>query len=438
MILKKTVTAFTCILLLFGCGTVVAGQITLKEAFDKTIANNLSIAVVQERIKQAEEKILQAKAAYFPFIDITGSVTRDELSTNDVNTSYFSLERIEEYYDIRASAKWIIFNGFLRKYNTQQALFNKEIHVAELENQKQILLLSVARSYHTAQLALANKAIADSNQQFYNKQLKNAQIKKDAGMGSLSDVLNFNTRVNHSQIEIERFQSEHDVANAALAALLAIDAKCPDIPEPVFPEKETAEDMTAPDFETLIACALDKRSDLEQLSLDLKIAKTNIKKAKSRFYPEISVVGSVGMDREGDNNFEKEDFENSISLKLSYPLFTGGMDKAALAEARHAYNEAKLRFENLKTNIVSQVRQGFVSVLAAQKQLLLYRTNAKIAKQNRDIVEKEYEFGTTSLVNLNEVQNTLSTTEQRIALSLISLRQAWIDLMSTTGYIAYN
>ena len=51
------------------------------------------------------------------------------------------------------------------------------------------------------------------------------------------------------------------------------------------------------------------------------------------------------------------------------------------------------------------------------------------------MVATEYQAGQTSQINLNEVQNNLSETQQRIALSLISLRQAWYELKASSGSI---
>lgn len=120
---------------------------------------------------------------------------------------------------------------------------------------------------------------------------------------------------------------------------------------------------------------------------------------------------------------------------MSYPLFAGGKDRAALREALYAADEVRLQLKDLENQVVSEVRQACVAVATAQKQLVLYRENAELVKQNRDMVAKEYEYGKTSLVNLNEVQTTLTETRQQIALSLISLRQAWYELKTATGEI---
>jgi outer membrane protein len=431
---------FIIILLCFLClnGIATAQQISLEDAFEKAIKGNPSLKAIQERILRAEKKIDQAKALYYPFVDVKGSVTRNEMSSSDINSSFIPADRIQGFYDSRVSAKWIIFSGFFRKYSTLGATLNKDIQVASLEDEKRNLLFSVAKAYHTAQLALSNKAISDSNRVFFQEQFDNAKIKRTAGVGSLSDVLNFNTQVNQAEIEMERFQSQHDISNAVLASLLGIEADTAELPGPVFPEKEKAIEMVPPKYKVIVSDALGKRPDLKRFELAVAISKANIGKAKARFFPELSLLGSMGADRTGSGRFEHDDIENSFSLQLSYPLFAGGGNRAALKEAQHAYNESKLKLKNFKINIISQVRQGSVSVAAAQKQLLLYRENEKLIKQNRDMVAKEYEFGTTSLVNLNEVQARLSTTQQRIVLSLISLRQAWYELKSASGDIYYR
>ena len=428
-----------CSLLFIVCllimpGAVLAGQMTLDLAFEKALSSNPGVKAITQRINQSRERIIQARAAYYPRISMDGSVTRIESSDNDMAVGFVS-QQSQEYYGGSVSAKWVIFSGFSRRYNVQAALLGQDLEKAGQVDVIRNLLSSVAASFHTAQLALANKFIASSNKTFYAKQLEDARIKKKAGKGSLSDVLNFNTRMNQAQIEMEKYIARYDVARAALAALLGDDVQVSDLPDPVFPETETQREMALPDVKAMMAYALDNRPDLIQSGLAVKIAQANIEAAKSKFFPEISLAGSTGMDRTGSGRFEAHDLENSVSLQFSYPLFAGGKDRSALQEARFAAAEAEFKLKNLKNQVVSQITQNGFSLTAAQKQLRLYRENAKLVKQNRDMVAKEYQYGKTSLVNLNEVQNNLSETRQKIALSLISLRQAWYELKSSSGSI---
>lgn len=329
----------------------------------------------------------------------------------------------------------MLFSGFSTRYNVQAAELGQNLAEADKIDVVRNLLSSVAASFHTAQLALANQFIAASDKTFYAKQLADARIKQKAGKGSQSDVLNLNTRMNQAQIEMERFLAQFDVARAGLAALLGEDAKNIELPEPVFPEPETGQEMESPEAAPLVAYALETRPDLRRRKLALEIANANIETAKARFYPEISLNGSVGADRTGNGEFQGDDLENSVSLVLSYPLFSGGADKAALQESRYARAQVQMELKNLENSVVAEIRQDCFTVSSAQKQLRLYRENGTLVKQNRDMVELEYQYGKTSLVTLNEVQNNLTQTQQRIALSLISLRQAWYELKSSSGAI---
>jgi len=387
-----------------------------------------------QRINQSKERITRAKADYYPHLALGVSARHNRYSSNDIAAGFVN-NSSQEYYSGALSAKWVLFSGFSTKYSVQAARLGQELAETDKIDVVRNLLTSVAATFHTAQLALANKFIASSDKTFYKKQLEDARIKKKAGKGSQSDVLNLHTRMNQAKIEMERFTAQFDVARAALAALLGENPEERDLPEPVFPKPETKYEMEPPVVTEMVAYALENRPDLLGLTLALKIANAKIETAKSRFYPELSLNGSVGMDRRGSGRFEGDDLENSVSLLLSYPLFSGNGDKAALEESRYAGAEAKMALKNLENSVVSQIRQDCFTVAGAQKQLQLYRENGTLVKENRDMVELEYQYGKTSLVTLNEVQNNLTQTRQRIALSLISLRHAWYELKSSAGSI---
>jgi outer membrane protein TolC len=75
------------------------------------------------------------------------------------------------------------------------------------------------------------------------------------------------------------------------------------------------------------------------------------------------------------------------------------------------------------------------ALTTARDQLILQRENARLVRRNRDLVEKEYAAGQTSLVRLNEAQRDLIQARGRLALARVSLRQAWQGLYAATGKI---
>ena len=112
---------------------------------------------------------------------------------------------------------------------------------------------------------------------------------------------------------------------------------------------------------------------------------------------------------------------------------TGETTAAAVADL-HLAAAAAASGLNLFTRLEpSEVREAAISVIASQRQLALQRSNVELVQRSRDLVEKEYAAGQASLVRLNEAQRDLTAAHGRLALALVSLRQAWYDLETATG-----
>ena len=97
--------------------------------------------------------------------------------------------------------------------------------------------------------------------------------------------------------------------------------------------------------------------------------------------------------------------------------------------------EAQRNLESSRISVKSEVESAIAALRSAQEQLLLQRSNADLVLQTRDLVEKEYAAGQVSLVRLNEAQKDLVTAQSRLALSLVSMRQAWENLKASTAQI---
>ncbi|MFP4349449.1 MAG: TolC family protein [Desulfococcaceae bacterium] len=405
-------------------------------------ADNPSLAAALDRVRQARARVMQARSAYWPSVDADASGARvwtpeNQLQFRDI-PEFGDLEQDDTVSIYRASlsATWLLFDGFARKFRTAASRFAEQGTLAARADARRLILSAVADSYYNAQLARENMAIAAANEAFNKRQAEDARARREVGTGSLSDVLNFEVQVNSARTELLQARESYRIALYGLAALMGI-------PEAEFPadlalaelDDEQPAELTLPEPEPLILYAYQNRPDLLGDKFERLRAESNIGVAKSRFLPSIALTGSVDGERADDLGYEGDDFGGSIALTFSYNLFEGGNNLARLREARAALAEAENLLQDTRISVASDVREALASLQSAQEQVTLQRENAKLVRQNRDLVEKEYNAGQASLVRLNEAQRNLIRARSRLAQALVSLRQAWQNLAAATGEI---
>lgn len=409
------------------------------------LTDNPGLGASAARVRQAKAQIEQARSAYWPWLDAKVSGAQIKLSENTYQKNMALTQALnpnatindpEEYYNTNLTASWILFDGFERKFNHASARYGEKSSFAALEDARRLLISAVALSYFSAQLAMKNIAIAKADEEFNQRQIADAEARQRVGTGSLSDVLNFQVRKNQAKTARINQEYQYEITLFGLAALLGVsESRLPSTVKLADLAPETAAELSEPPIEKLMANAMDNRPDIQAVRWGIKQSEAQIKVAKSDFYPSLVVAGSLEGDRTGDLGFGKDDFGNRIQLGLTYNLFAGGLTKAKVSETRHRKVELEKRLEALILSASSDIRSSAALVLTAQTQVTLQRENVDLVQRTRDLVEKEYNAGQGSLVRLNEAQRDLTTTQSNLALALVALRQAWVELETRTGNI---
>ena len=404
---------------------------------------NPSLGAAQDRVRQAREKVWQARSAYFPWIDGKASVSRVRLSENAYQQSLLqaqffnpqaTVQNPEDYYMAGVTASWLLFDGFAREFSCAVARYGeKGTHEAYLDALR-LLLSSVATSYNSAQLAREDMAIAEADVAFNQRQAQEARARQRVGTGSLSDVLSFEVQVNAARAGRISARRAYETSLSALAALLGVpNAAFPSHVELARLGRETPEEMTPADPTPLLAYAMKHRTDILQGEFTLEQAKKEVGVARAQFLPSINLSASYEGERADTASFDSDDFGDALGVNFSYNLFAGGSSLARYREAKARRDEAKRILENQKLRVASEIQETIAQLKSTQEELRLQRSNAELVQKNRDLVEKEYEAGQASLVRLNEAQRNLIQAQSRLALALVSLRQAWFNLRTSTA-----
>ncbi len=407
------------------------------------LAESPTLAASAQRVEQARQLVNQARGAYWPNLLAKGSVNRVNQSENRYQTNLATIQAInpaatlenpEDYYSAGLIANWTLFDGFQRHFTNAAAKYGQAQSEQALLDSRRLLLSAVAASFYRAQLANEGVAIAAADESFNLKQVSDANARLRVGTGALSDVLNFEIQANAAKDNRISADREYIAAMTGLAALLGI-------PEARFPEgltlapleKESETIMQLPEAGQQVTYAHQHRPDILATTTGVERADAQIGNARSRYYPSLILSGTVNGERSEDSSFEGDDFGNTVGVFLTYDLFSGGADRARVAEAKHKKKEEIKNLDALKISVANEVNDALNGLQAAQQSLELQRKNASLVQRNRDLVEKEYAAGQSSLVRLNEAQRNLTQAQSRLAFARLSLRFAWSTLYTATA-----
>lgn len=454
--MKRIDVVVICLLALLGVGSAHGGEVgeqtavpdlqTIEEldlvtAQQIALAGNPTMHAAMARVEQARARVRQAAAAWWPSIDLTASTGFRRMSDSEwegaqalARLSGQSADRTNEDTSAGLQASLVLFNGFYRKFNEQQARLGEESAGAARVDAQRLLAVAVAEAFLNAQLAQTNVDISQADSDFYNQQLRDAENRYEVGAGPWGDVLNIKVQLNSAKTNLLLAGREYEAAGYGLAALLGLpDAVLPSHVRMKPLDRDLAVSSDPIKTDQLIEEALGLRPDIERLILNVQEAESAVGKAESHYYPTIQLTGAANGARQGDVSLTGGDFGNSIILYLSWNIFAGGANKAGVFEAEQARRELNYTLLNLRNQVASEVRQSVAYLEAAREQVLLQRESVKLVEENRDLAKNEYEAGEASLVRLNEAQRDLTATYGRLAQALVAFCRAQQRLMAATG-----
>lgn len=337
-------------------------------------------------------------------------------------------------YGLSFRATYILFNGFSRRFSNLIAQYGHQ-ESEELRNEvERQLLNAAASSFYSVQLARENVAIATEDKRFNERLLDDAKARRKAGLGSLSDELNFEVQIRSAEASLIRAKLSYDSARVALAALMGLPES--ELPEQVEIEQLNPEPefiLTAPNMDAYLSYALEYRPDLQQRRLAVERADATVMRERSSWYPQVNVFASYDANRNDNSRFDRDDFSSTVGVSVTMDLFTGGRNRAEIAEKKYAQTEAEMLLQESELEVASEVRQESLNVLSSQEQLKLQRETAELVARNRELVEKEYNAGQASLTRLTQAQRDLTAAQVQFALARVALRQAWHHLYTAAG-----
>jgi outer membrane protein TolC len=409
--------------------------LALEDACRMALRDHPSLEAMRQRVAAAAATVRMARSAYWPSLDANASATRIQRhSYTGMPPAFSGMIDMTPYttYGVDLTAGWVLFDGFRRDFDLLAARHGEEASREALADAQRLLLQAVTATYCHALLARETMRIADEDESFSAKLLKDTNNRFAAGTAPRSEVLTFENRRDQAAGQRVEAGKSWRMARAALAELLALPAgELPDNTRLSLPPAAPVSDRSA---DTEIEYALRQRPDLQAAEAQAQAAAAQQRSADAAWWPRISAVAQGGLARDNDLRFNGRDNENFlVGLQATWNFFGGGHDTAAREAASANARAAGQLKSALALKVAAEVRQNLAAGDASRAQLEIQARVLARALQIRDLVHQEYVGGTAGITRMNEVQNEAVKADAGVVIARIDALLSRANLDAATG-----
>lgn len=294
----------------------------LQGYIQKGLSNNHDMLITQERIKQAEAVLGQARANYFPELALTAQVDQTRLSSVDPLTGMpkdrNSLAYHKETYTLGVVASWEL--DVWGKLNRQsRASYADMLNSYAGRNLVQTSLISnIATSYYTLLALDKQLEVTQDMIRLLHQTLETTIAMKEAGYTTSAAIEQTRALLHSTKTSVPELEKNITHLENALSVMLG---------EPVaaIQRSTIANQMVKTNLSIGVpAQMLAKRPDVQQAELAFRSAFELTNASRASFYPSINLTsGLIGYSTiNGLSNFFKpENLIASIAGGLTQPLF---------------------------------------------------------------------------------------------------------------------
>jgi len=423
--------------------------LSLNQAQEIAVLNNPSYISAYHAVNAAKMRYYQSLGQFAPTISASFSMQQGHNAYyNKKNYNSGGNRNFNTSSGINAS--WLLFDGLSRYFQAMAYKHNYDYTVDMEENSRRLLMQAVAYAYNDILLAKAERGIAISNRDFQMVNLEATRTKLTAGAVAQSELLNFQIKTNEAISAQIAAEYSYDQAIFTLAALMGYsDGVLPANVE--FDDVAVNLDEPISSIDVYLDTALNNRPDLQAYREAVESSKYSLYNTYSTFSP--TVTGNVGFDLNTNSakNYGYTSKKGSITsttdasrsyynnaafsygLSANWVLFNGGQRYNAVREAQATLAGSEFDLASQWLTVVQEVRTAYANYVASVKQARVYAMDLSLVKEQRDLVQIEYDTGSVALPRLNEAQTDYVTAEMNHAAALVSIQNAKAQLIAATN-----
>ena len=311
-----------------------------------------------------------------------------------------------------------------RGYRIESAGFGTQSAEAAFEDAIRQLGFTVKDSYFRIQLAQRRLVLAEENRERFTRILDINTIRFKKGYIAEVDLIRIRLQMVDFHSQVIQSLQEAESARGDLRQLLRLSPK-------TVLELTTELDFRRidPDIETLRVAALDVRPDIRAKRHTFSQRESDLKLAKAFRIPDLTIgAGYAVQGARGPDN------PGQVALSAGIPLPLFNRNQGGILQAEVSLQSAEADLEKTINLVENEVEVAYCNLLQSRRLVEAYFGEVlKDALSTLGIVERAYERGGATILDLLDAARTSRTIQQNYIESLYNYQHNLFQLESAVG-----
>lgn len=386
-------------------------------------------------VEQAQRATDAAAAAMLPRIDLNASYSHaSEVGKIELHIPGLISRTMQfgdgNIYDAALTLSYPVFNGFRLSINKMIQEEQERIAQIALSGSRTEMRNLVSLNYNAALAAKRGSAIVVEQIEYLHELLRVRRAQMEQGQAISFDTLQLSTR--EKQLEVERMQIDLLYRKAILQLRVLSGSKegfeISDTMEPIIHFDELQ-------IDSLVAYAVNTRSDFLQITSSRNIANYVADAARSAYYPSIVAQAAYRYGRPGVDQLKNEWMHYyTAGVRLEWNLFSFGADQANVEKQKIETHKVDLRLALMTKQLKAQL-ELITSECDVKKQSLRL-LDAQIAQESAKqmLIDAKLRQGVVSTIEMLEAETSKTSALLKRAQTEIEYNMKLIELATAIGH----
>lgn len=397
-------------------------QWKLRDCIDYALEHNITIRRNRINVESTQEDVKTAKADFLP--SLSGNVSQrivnrpnsasgtiisgDNITTSESKTSYNGSYGID--------ANWTVYNGSKRVNTVKQQQLNTRMAELTVDQSENSIEESITQLYVQILYSAEAVKVNESTLEVSRKEFERGQALFDAGSIASSDLAQLEAQVSNDNYQLVTSQTTLQNYKLQMKQLLELDG---DFEMNLYlPQLDDSSVLIPlPTKDDVYQTALNLRPEIESGKLNIEASNMNIKIARAGYIPTLSLSAGIGTTNANGSDFSfseqvKQNWNNSLGLTLSIPIFDKRQTKSAINKAKLQRQTSQLDLMDEQKTLYKTIESLWLSANSAQQQYVAATQKLKSTQASYALVSEQFNLGMKNTVELLTEKNNLLSAQQ--------------------------